>query len=751
MRHRAERLASSRAAQAVLDPEATFRPQIRNTSSVVLREARHAADPWRRVTVAQPCDRKCHAYSCVDATSDARENCAQRRALSIWEVQFAEAEQRRAERRLLQQLYELDERRQCSYRPYICDASRAIDREARGRSASATCRSVRGGDALDGVERQVTKGNERSGSAPPMRVRMEARRDGMAIHDSLFADAKEKRRMQMQRQAMHETELAAMSRSLSAKRLRPESLHRLCYAHHQKTVELEALRDYLNHHEDLTTCRPLFRPRITRGPTAPSTGSRLVPQPLHGAKDGGKSEATAEGEMATAGDESSLATGAQLEGAFATNGEAAAEDDEVSASVQGTIPVKAASRDNESKENVGLLAHMRGDTRLITGEAFHTARVKQRRSREALRKEHMQQISADARRPTTGAFTLSSISAKLVETMRERRLEELFAYIDANHGGLVEGKVLLASLPSLPQDIANALRPCSHIFKSRTYTLPEFKTLVIHALRTIPPNGPRVSLMPDRGRVSTQSSMQANSLREQQTGCSFRPQLDPHSERLAARRRDISRPICEQLMQQHANYSARRLAAQQKAMSEAAELCTFRPTLTAHTRCRTKVFAHVPVGCSRDAGAGTLPGTCKCPRQMSSEDIELERHCSFKPRINTFPGVSARADAAVRQHKKDLTEAFQQEHSVASIYSLDVGLVPSGRDYGALHSHISHSPASLESKGDDSSCSRDGGSGTIRDPGSEEEGAPCERAASEYPGWGVYHHPTMGCTTSLCD
>jgi hypothetical protein len=43
-----------------------------------------------------------------------------------------------------------------------------------------------------------------------------------------------------------EAEIAALARSHSARKLRPQALDRLCYAHRQKAVEMEALREYVS-------------------------------------------------------------------------------------------------------------------------------------------------------------------------------------------------------------------------------------------------------------------------------------------------------------------------------------------------------------------------------------------------------------------------------------------------------------------------------------------------------------------------
>ena len=659
LRHRAERLAASRAAQAVLDPEATFRPQTCTASRAVLRQAEHAADPWRRFAGLHDLDRQSNSGSTDACEKVSQARVRQRGPLSIWEAQYAEAQQRRAERQLLQQLYEVDERRQHSHKPYVCNASRAIDREARRRSASATCAQP---DCPEyGSDQSVhTSGRSRgrSGSAPTkrqaLRLRVEAPRNGVPIHDSLFADAKEKRRVQMQREAEHEMEIEALTRSLSAKRLPPKSLHRLCYAHRQKILELDALREYLHAHEDLVTGRPLFHPQVTRGPKAPPSLPRPTQQPCQRPSQGGilktmESEAAVARELGISVDDQGVTacrTGsdgiADDEAARAAERERAMTKSEVGKKSSIVVP-------HAEGEGSNLQAHVRGDSRMVTGEALHTCRVKHRRSREVLRQDHVRQVEAAAQLPVAGAFTRFSASAHLVKTFRERRLDELFVQLDSNFEGLVDGQVLVASLSSLPPDIAVALRLCIDTFKDGTFLLSDFKALVIEALRTTPPNGPRVSLLPDRSKRAADSSRQAHSLRKEQSECTFRPRLDANSVRLAKHRRDTARPICDQLLQEQAKYSSRRLTARRKAKSEAERLCPFRPSINARSRLLEN---------AGDGLSDSIPPVDAARRLMSSEELELERHCSFKPRTNQFPGAMARTDTS-DPHTEELMSALR--------------------------------------------------------------------------------------------
>ena len=202
----------------------------------------------------------------------------------------------------------------------------------------------------------------------------------------------------MQREAEYEQEIEAKSRSPSARRLRPEALNRLCYGHRQKEVEMEALRDYLASHEDPQTGRPLFQPHITRGPRPTSSTSGSV------------AGTSAADEWEKASQASSMPGSAQQ----------GADGSQQGGGGGGDGGGGALGRIGECGGVVGLRAHQRGDSRLITGECLHTARVKQRRSREALQSEKERQENLQANMPTQGAFT-RGLTTELVQTMREGR------------------------------------------------------------------------------------------------------------------------------------------------------------------------------------------------------------------------------------------------------------------------------------------------------------------------------------------
>ena len=160
MRSKAERKAASRAAEALLDPEATFKPAVSAASQAILQSSQHAADPWRQ--------RGSASLAGLSSASDKAGG-----GLNIWDVQFMEANQRRSERMMLQQLYELDAQRDCPHQPLISDASKRIDETARDRSGTAAARA-----SAAAARRQ-----QRSGSAPHERrqhlpPRVEAARQG---------------------------------------------------------------------------------------------------------------------------------------------------------------------------------------------------------------------------------------------------------------------------------------------------------------------------------------------------------------------------------------------------------------------------------------------------------------------------------------------------------------------------------------------------------------------------------------------
>ena len=69
----------------------------------------------------------------------------------------------------------------------------------------------------------------------------------------------------------------------------------------------------------------------------------------------------------------------------------------------------------------------------------------------------------------------------------------------------------------------------------------EFRDLVHRAIATHAPNGPRYSMLSERGSSSVHTNLQAQRLRELQAECTFQPAVNARSERLAASRRD---PVC---------------------------------------------------------------------------------------------------------------------------------------------------------------------------------------------------------------
>ena len=106
---------------------------------------------------------------------------------------------------------------------------------------------------------------------------------------------------------------------------------------------------------------------------------------------------------------------------------------------------------------IGLRAHQRGDSRLITGEALHTQRVKARRSREALALEARRDAASKV--ATAAKIANRGLSGELVRSVRDGRLRKMFEMLDAASEGVIDGAALASKLPSLPSDIAAALTP----------------------------------------------------------------------------------------------------------------------------------------------------------------------------------------------------------------------------------------------------------------------------------------------------
>jgi hypothetical protein len=132
--------------------------------------------------------------------------------------------------------------------------------------------------------------------------------------------------------------------------------------------------------------------------------------------------------------------------------------------------------------------------------------------------------------------------------MRDARVREMFNSLDSAGEGVIDGSKLGAQLSVLPEEVAAALRPMVSTFENEFFAFSDFRDLVLRALNSHAPSGPRAALHTDRGTGSVYANVQAQRMREQQTEHTFRPTLDPRSERLAAARRDTGRPIAEQLV-----------------------------------------------------------------------------------------------------------------------------------------------------------------------------------------------------------
>ena len=441
-------------------------------------------------------------------------------------------------------------------------------------------------------------------------------------------------------------------------------------------AELEALRSFLEKHEDPQSGRPLFVPKITRGPKQTSGGGggalsgggggALPHEPTTPAHAGGG--AGRDGGGGLIGDEGSAAAAlAALAGGgggdvgggemvITTHASSAAGGSAASGGGGGAIACAGAVGGSSScNAVVGLAAHLRGDSALISGEALHSARVKQRRSREALHRAAQQQAAADAQLASCGAFTRGR-SADLVRSTREARLRALFATLDGASDGVIEGATLARDLDALPRDVADALRPVVSSVANEFLALSDFVDLASRALAAVAPSGPRCSLLPERGGGGAASyaeevrERRAREMREEQRECSFRPSLDPKSQKLVAKM-ERSRDVCDTLNGVQVEYAARRAAAQRAALSELEQLCPFRPAIIGHASER-RVSGAEPT--SAALGRGPLDRSLRARSHhavatrregaLTSEQIELATHCSFRPRTNHFPGAEARID-----------------------------------------------------------------------------------------------------------
>jgi len=195
------------------------------------------------------------------------------------------------------------------------------------------------------------------------------------------------------------------------------------------------------------------------------------------------------------------------------------------------------------------------------------------------------------------------------------------------------------------------------------------RALVNRALATSIANGPRDSLLPNRANHGVYAQQQAARLRAQQAECTFEPKLDARSARLVAAKSDARRPVSERLYEQQAEYMNRRVLAQMARRTEEEKECTFKPAI-------------------KGGGGGGMPsatsaGGAKCsvphshapharkPLPVSSEEAELQMHCTFKPRLNHYAlgeglrQTTARVDSDDPHADEALMAAYRLSHPPA--------------------------------------------------------------------------------------
>ena len=309
------------------------------------------------------------------------------------------------------------------------------------------------------------------------------------------------------------------------------------------------------------------------------------------------------------------------------------------------------------------------------------------------------------------------------------------------------------------------------------------RALVSRALATSIANGPRASLLPNRAHHGVYAQQQAARLRAQQAECTFEPKLDARSARLVAAKSDARRPVTERLYEQQAVYMNRRVLAQMAQRTEEEKECTFKPAIKGGGGGGGSSMAMSSDGAMKPVPHSHAPHARK-PLPVSSEEAELQMHCTFKPRLNHYAlsdglrQTTARVDSEDPHADEALMAAYRLSHPPApqAPHRAAPNAVPSASAAGTSCASLSggteaanalHRRAAAGGYAGGYGGAASGGTGTIPRPMSAVSGATGtgpsaasarvpnmgyagglgwrDRVGPLHAGWGVYDAGAPGC------
>ena len=309
------------------------------------------------------------------------------------------------------------------------------------------------------------------------------------------------------------------------------------------------------------------------------------------------------------------------------------------------------------------------------------------------------------------------------------------------------------------------------------------RALVSRALATSIANGPRASLLPNRAHHGVYAQQQAARLRAQQAECTFEPKLDARSARLVAAKSDARRPVTERLYEQQAVYMNRRVLAQMAQRTVEEKECTFKPAIKGGGGGGGSSIVMSSDGAMKPVPHSHAPHARK-PLPASSEEAELQMHCTFKPRLNHYAlsdGVrqtTARVDSEDPHADEALMAAYRLSHPPApqAPHRAAPNAVPSASAAGTSCTSLSggteaanalHRRAAAGGYAGGYGGAASGGTGTIPRPMSAVSGATGagpsaasarvpnmgyagglgwrDRVGPLHAGWGVYDAGAPGC------
>ena len=272
----------------------------------------------------------------------------------------------------------------------------------------------------------------------------------------------------------------------------------------------------------------------------------------------------------------------------------------------------------------------RNNTTLPIGDFLFASRYEFEDIRDRLRLEEESRLKKMANQPKT-----QETSARIVEDMKRKRLMEIFNALDQDRDGYVTLDDVEIN-ENAEKAVKDDLVPLMLEDGSSQYNFDSFYMLIERNWKKLQAAGPRSHFyqLNRKKKVPQPSPTAATMNQDNAEDATFHPHINPTSEELARRQRDQSghKPVFEKLASEVERRRRNMRELEEKKKNDELKECTFAPQIDLNSRRLSRKYETRGPNTSRsDSVAARLAQPKRVEKKKTSEDLELEMHCTFEP------------------------------------------------------------------------------------------------------------------------